>query len=131
MARADVSGPGLVRHAARTGNLERSPSLRADQPHTGMPDMSEITLSTHLSRVPDLIATEMDGDLVMMSIEKGQYFGIGGIGSRVWTLLETPMSIADLARIILQEYEVDEVTCQADLLTFAQDLLDHGVVRAS
>lgn len=93
--------------------------------------MSAITLSTRLSRIPELIATEMDGDLVMMSIEKGQYYGIGGIGSRVWTLLETPMSIAELARVIQQEYEIDAATCQADLLTFAQKLLEHGLVRTS
>ena len=32
------------------------------------------------ARNPNLVAAEMDGDMVMMSIEHGTYFGLTGIG---------------------------------------------------
>ena len=39
------------------------------------------------------------------------------------------MSVEELARIIRSEYEIDEVTCQTDLLAFAQDLVGNGIVQ--
>jgi len=35
-------------------------------------------IKTVFVRNPDLIAADMDGDTVMMSIECGEYYGIGG-----------------------------------------------------
>lgn len=35
-------------------------------------------------RTPDLITIEMDGDTVMMSIERGEYFGWGSLSSRAF-----------------------------------------------
>ena len=83
---------------------------------------------TLVIRNPDLIATEMDGDTVMMSIERGEYFGLGGVGSRAWALLAQPTSVDAMAQTICSEFEVDLVTATADLQKFVQDLLDHGLV---
>ena len=91
--------------------------------------MSPVEPATLLVRDPDLIAADMDGDLVMLSIERGEYFGVGGVGTRVWELLEQPVSVEGLTAAICAEYEVDEATCRADMLRFAQELLDLGLVK--
>ena len=93
--------------------------------------MLDVNKKSLLARNPDLVAAVMDGDIVMMSIERGLYFGISGVGTRIWALLETPMSVEELARIIRSEYEIDEVTCQTDLLAFAQDLVSNGIVQVA
>lgn len=90
--------------------------------------MPTLTPHTLLTRNPDLIATDMDGDLVMMSIERGEYFGVGGVGPRVWELLAQPASVAQLAETICAEYEVDATTCLPDMEAFAQALLQNGLV---
>lgn len=84
--------------------------------------------SANFVRNPDLVATDMDGETVMMSIERGEYFGLGGVGSRVWELLAQPTSLAQLADAIGAEYEVDASTCLADLQRFVADLLANGLV---
>lgn len=91
--------------------------------------MSTIQGTTVLVRDPDMIAAEMDGDLVMMSIERGEYFGIGGVGPRLWELLEQPRTVDDLCAAICREYEVDEGTCLTDVTAFAEELLARGLVR--
>ncbi len=91
--------------------------------------MSAIEPVTRLVRDPDLIAADMDGDLVMLSIERGEYFGVGGVGTRVWELLEQPASVDDLTAAICAEYEVDEATCRADMSRFAEELLRLGLVK--
>jgi hypothetical protein len=90
-----------------------------------------IELDTHFVRNPDLIATDMDGDTVMMSIERGEYYGVSGVGTRIWELLETPKTVAQIITSICAEFEVDEATCQADAERFIRELMDNGMVLAA
>ena len=83
---------------------------------------------TLVIRNSDLISTEMDGDTVMMSIERGEYFGLGGVGTRAWALLAQPTCVDAMAQTICNEFEVDLPTATADLQKFVQDLLDHSLV---
>ena len=86
---------------------------------------------TLLKSNPDLIAADMDGETVMMSIDRGAYFGIAGVGSRIWELLATPISIAQITQTICDEYEVDADTCMADVQKFARDLIQHQLVSTA
>ena len=91
--------------------------------------MSTIEPSTLIVRDHEMIAAEMDGDLVMMSIERGEYFGIGGVGTLAWDLLEQPTTVDRLAAAVCEEFEVDAATCNKDLLGFVNELLTLGLVR--
>ena len=75
-----------------------------------------------LTRDPDLVAAEMDGDLVMMSIENGEYYGVGGVGPRIWELLEQPTSLKQIVQTITAEFDVEEERCRDDALVFAERL---------
>lgn len=77
---------------------------------------------------PDLIAADMDGETVMMSIASGEYFGLNPVGSRVWEMLAEPHSVDELVPQICAEFAVDEATCSADLQAFTQKLLDNGLI---
>ena len=92
--------------------------------------MSPIDAAALIVRDPDMIAAEMDGDLVMMSIERGEYFGIGGVGTLAWELLEQPTTVDHLVAAVCEEFEVDADTCRADLLAFAEELMAMGLVKA-
>jgi len=87
--------------------------------------------TTPITRNPNQVAADIDGDLVMMSIEQGEYFGITGVGSRVWELLATPITVADIVRVICAEYAVDEARCQADMRTFVEELIRLGLVSVA
>ncbi len=85
--------------------------------------MTTPDISTQYRRDSDIIATDMDGDTVMMSIERGEYYGIGGVGSRCWELLAEPMSVEALVKTICAEFDVDKATCQKDMQAFVDELL--------
>jgi len=93
--------------------------------------MSPVLSTTLITRSPDLVAADIDGDLVMMSIEQGEYFGITGVGSRVWELLAAPITVADVVRVICVEYAVDEATCQADMQAFIEELIQLGLASTA
>jgi len=93
--------------------------------------MTSVYSTTHFTRNPDLIAADMDGDLVMMSIDLGEYFGITGVGTRIWELLAQPTTVIDISRVICSECAVEEATCQADVRAFVEDLIQLGLVSTA
>ena len=62
-----------------------------------MPNSGQAPLdrATRLRRVADVLATEVGGEMVMMDVEKGVYFGLDPIGTDIWKRLEAPMGLID------------------------------------
>lgn len=90
---------------------------------------TRIASTTLLKRNPDMVAANIDGDVVMMSVDQGQYYGITGVGSRAWELLEEPISIDDIIEIICHEYETDPASCREDMSNFVQELMKNDLVE--
>ncbi len=90
--------------------------------------MTTIAPDSQFVRNPDLIATDMDGDTVMMSIERGEYYGVSGVGTRIWELLGEPVTISNIVTTICAEFEINEATCQEDAERFISELMDNGIV---
>jgi len=65
----------------------------------------------------------------MMSLEREKYYGLEGPGGRIWQLIETPRTVADVCSALLEEFEVDPDACLADVREFLSDLLKEGLVR--
>jgi len=90
--------------------------------------MNDITHQQRVKRSPDLVSTDMDDEIVMMSIEKGEYYGIGGVGTDVWILLQEPMTIDEILDRVCPEYEVSEATCRSEIEAFVSEMLKRGLV---
>jgi hypothetical protein len=90
--------------------------------------MEKITLQTLIQRNPEMVTSNIDGEIVMMSIENGEYYGLDEIGSRIWELLENPISADQLISCLLTEFEVEEVTCKTDTLDFLNDMFEKKLV---
>ena len=58
-------------------------------------------------RNSDLIGTSIDDELVMLSVERDQYYGLRGVGSRVWELIEDPHTFEELVDQVLEEFDVE------------------------
>ena len=80
----------------------------------------KLTLSAMLTRNESIVYTELGDSIVMMDVDKGHYYELSPVGARIWTLLETQRSIADICESLAAEYEVDRDTCQAEALEFLQ-----------
>jgi hypothetical protein len=64
----------------------------------------------------------MDGEIVMMSVENGEYYGLDEIGSRIWELIEAPVSVDQLINSLMTEFDVNHEECLNDTLEFLEDL---------
>jgi hypothetical protein len=90
---------------------------------------SAISDATEISRSPSVLTAEVDGEIVMMSIEQGRYFGLDDIGSDIWKRLEAPCSFAALIDRLAADYAADRATIAADVRALLEQMAAEDVVR--
>jgi hypothetical protein len=90
--------------------------------------MSTPPANALLRRRADSIATEIDGEVVVMSIATGRTFGLDRRGSRIWMLLENPSTIDALVQALLQLYDTTAERCRGDVLKFVDELIANQLV---
>ncbi len=89
-----------------------------------------INSDTALSRRGEILYAAAGTDAaVMMSIEAGRYYGLNAAAARIWELLESPKTIAELSAVLCEEFEIEAPTCEADVLKFVNDLIANGIVH--
>ncbi len=79
---------------------------------------STVDFTTIIQRSPDLLFTEVNGDLVMLSIRTNKYYGTHVVGGRIWALIEQPTGVQAVCDQLLTEFDIDAETCQTETLTF-------------
>jgi hypothetical protein len=92
-----------------------------------------IALETTLSRSGEdiLYAPVNTEESVMLSISASRYYGLNSVGTRIWELLETPMTVAQICARLCGEFEVEAQHCQTAVLKFANELMRNGLVHAA
>jgi hypothetical protein len=88
----------------------------------------KLTLESKVQRNPEMVSGNMDGEIVMLSLQRGEYFGLDKVGSRIWELIEQSIVVDTIKKVLLDEYEVDVLTCEKDLLEFLEDLESKGLI---
>lgn len=81
-----------------------------------------ISSQTIITRNPEIVHNAIDGEVVIMSLAKNNYFGIDKIGSHIWELLETPCTVEKINTAMMQHYEVDRETCEKDVMDFLEEV---------
>jgi len=86
------------------------------------------TVDSALERSKEVIFSEVEGELVMMSLENGKYYGIDAIGGSIWKMLETPLKVSEIYDRLMKEYQVDAPTCKQDVNLFLEQLIEQNLV---
>lgn len=81
-----------------------------------------------IRRQDGVLTSTLDDTLLMLSVEQGRYFTLGGVGPRIWDLLATPISQAALIARLVQEFEVAPEVCQAEVAALLQALRDQKLL---
>lgn len=74
------------------------------------------------------VAAELGDELALLDISSGRYYAFNDIGSRLWSWMQTPISVGSLLARIMAEYEIDESTCAQDLDLWLQQLQARGLI---
>lgn len=92
---------------------------------------SAITLESGFE-IPVQVMSRLVGDeTVLMDLSTGIYFGLGGVGKRIWETIAEGQNLAAVAAVIAAEYEVDEARAQADVIEFVSDLVERSLLKTN
>jgi hypothetical protein len=75
-----------------------------------------------------VLSRELGGEMVLLNLESGVYFGLDRVGARAWTLLAQQTSVTDVCAIMLDEYEVAAEVLERDISTLVSELKDKGLL---
>jgi hypothetical protein len=90
-----------------------------------------LDLQCVVRREPEIVAAEADNDLVMVSIANGSYYAVSDVAREIWEAIERPRKVSDLIDDLAKSYDIDRTICQAETLSFLEDLRSEGLLKVS
>lgn len=91
--------------------------------------MMRVTLASRVRVRDDVMFRDVEGELVLLNLTTGVYFGLDALGTRIWHLLPQRPTLHGLRDSLLDEYDVTAPHCEDDLIAFIQALRDHELVE--
>lgn len=88
-----------------------------------------ITLDSVVQSAKNHVASELAGEVVILNLSNGTYYGLDGVGVDVWQQIQQPTSVAAIRDAILAEYDVDANECEQDILALLADMATSGLIE--
>ena len=95
---------------------------RIELGNISMPDTMSVTAK-------DVMIVDLSGEAVILNMDNWVYYGLNGMGYKVWNLIQEPKRIDEIKSMILGEYDVDSEICEQDLLAFICAMENEGLVE--
>jgi hypothetical protein len=67
-------------------------------------------------------------EMVMMDLEQGKYFSLNPIATRIWDLLDRPVSVDELCAALMEEYDVDAEQCSREVTEHLEEMVRLGLI---
>ncbi len=73
--------------------------------------------------IPDhVLSRKASGETVLLSLADEHYYGLDGVGTRLWELIEAGTTFGEAVSTLCAEYNVDPMVLTADLRALLADL---------
>ena len=70
----------------------------------------------------------MGGEVAILDLAGGMYYGLDTVGARVWELVQKPIEVNQIQKTIVEEYDANRERIERDVLAFLQYLADEGLM---
>ncbi len=77
----------------------------------------------------DVFFQEINGEIVLLNLRDGMYYGLDPVGFRMWQLLCQHRDPEKVVPILLQEYNVSEEQLRRDLYDLIAKLCNAGLLE--
>lgn len=80
---------------------------------------------------PAAVFAELDGEAVLLHLETGVYFGLNGVGTEIWKLIEKGHRVDRVLDLLYDEYEIDYGQLRVEVEEFLDRLVAAGLAALS
>lgn len=89
-------------------------------PDNDLPGQPFAVISQHV------LFERVAGEYVLLDLNSGEYFGLDGVGTRIFELIQSHPNLEAVLEVMLQEYDVDENRLRGELEEFVALLVSKG-----
>ena len=89
----------------------------------------ELADDTTVVAATEPVSTDVDGEEVILHPGTGQYHGLNGVGTAIWSRIDEPITVQELAARIAEAYDEPTERVRPDVEAFLRDLLAEDLVR--
>ena len=90
---------------------------------------SGLSLHSIVIAAPEQVSCPLGDESAILNLKNTVYYGLDPVGARVWNLLQQPRSVRELRDALLEEYEVEAVRCERDLLELLEKMRGEGLIQ--
>lgn len=76
----------------------------------------------------ETISGKLQDEQVMLDIEKGKYFSLNPVATRIWEMLEEPLELSELCSKLVQEYNVESAQCEQETKEYLAEMVKMGLI---
>jgi hypothetical protein len=75
------------------------------------------------------VATEVNGEVILMNLDRDRCYGLGATGSDIWRRLREPIRVNELCRQLSEEYEASPGQIESDVLRTLGEFAAEGLIE--
>ncbi len=88
-----------------------------------------LSVSSSVVAANDQVSSDLGGEVAILHLKAGVYYGLETVGARIWSLIQKPRPVKEIRDILVSEYEVEPDRCESDLIALLQSLADEGLIE--
>ena len=79
------------------------------------------------SNVDEVASSLMDGELVLINLSTGIYYGTGNVGSLIWQLVDLGFSVSETVETVAARYGLPADRVKADVHAVLEEMLQERI----
>jgi hypothetical protein len=87
-----------------------------------------ITLTSKLSANKRSVACDLEGEMVILNLDSGVYFGLNPVGGAIWNYIQDERSLEEVIGYLLAQYKVERARCEAEVVVLLQKMAAQGLI---
>lgn len=87
-----------------------------------------ISMATRVRASENVLVRTAAGETVLLDLDSEEFFGLDGVGARVFELIAEPLSVSAVVDVLLSEYEVDRKVLHTDITNLLVELSQRGLI---
>jgi hypothetical protein len=93
------------------------------------PRMSHLDPTTTLRPARSVVSQQLDGEAVLLDLERETYFSLNRVGARIWALIGEGLTFSAIVDRLADEFDASRTVIAADAMALAEELLAAGLVE--
>jgi hypothetical protein len=92
--------------------------------------MQSIAMETTVRASADHVSAELGGEIVILDLRQGEYYGLNAVGARIWALVQQERTVGEVRDILVGEYpDVEPERCTADVVQLFRRMVDAELIE--